>query len=191
MNKMLSLALAVFAAATLTACGGGGGEPAPVAVAATDLTVPANGTTTAVATNLPFSFPAGVPSLGTTSTTTVTFTSASATPTFTITAGGHTATGYTTFGSCDFHVVSSDFGSGSIIDQAFVGGNPVIVNPCALKVSTAGQLANALPKDSLVSLLLGDALSFGDPIQVVVNPDGSVTVKGLIIGDITVKLVTG
>jgi hypothetical protein len=188
MNKMLSLALAVFAAATLTACGGGGGgEPAPVAVAAADTTVPANGTTTAAVTNIPFTFPAGVPSFGTTSTTTVTFTNTSTTPAFSITSGGHTATGTTTFGSCHFQVALSDFPAGSPLAT----GKLANADPCTLKFSTAGEVADNLPHDSFASFWLGVALSAGSRVTVTISPSGTLTIDGLLLGTITIKLVTG
>jgi hypothetical protein len=188
MKKILSLALAVFTAATLTACGGGGGEPAPVAVAAADTTVPMNGTTTAAVTNIPFTFPGGVPSFGTTSTTTVAFTNTSTTPAFSITSGGHTATGITTFGSCHFEVTASDFAA----DSALAKGKTANADPCTLDVKTAGEVANALPEGSEAALQLGDAISAGKEVTITIDPkNGTLTINGLPVGTITIKLVTG
>jgi hypothetical protein len=186
MKKTLALALAIFAAASLTACGGGGGEPAPVQVAATDVSLPANGTTTAAVTNIPFTFPAGVTEFGTTSTTTVAFTDTSTTPAFSIASAGQTATGTTTFGSCHFLITSSTFPSTSKMAQ----GNTITVNPCNINVSTKGVAANGIAVDRSIALLLGVAVSAGVPVQLSVNPGGQLTINGKSVGSVTLQVVT-
>jgi hypothetical protein len=187
MNKMLSLALAVFAAATLTACGGGGGEPPATQVAAADTTIPANGTTTALVTNIPFTFPAGLTEFGTTSTTTVAFTDTSTTPAFSIASSGNTATGTTTFGSCHFLIVNSTFPATSKLAK----GNTVTVNPCNIGVNTAGVPANGVAVTRSIALFLGAAASSGQPVTLNVNQGGQLTINGKSAGTVTLQVITG
>jgi hypothetical protein len=187
MNKMLSLALAVFAAASLTACGGGGGEPPATQVVAADTTIPANGTTTALVTNIPFTFPAGITEFGTTSTTTVAFTDTSTTPAFSIASAGNTATGTTTFGSCIFKITQSTFASTSKLAQ----GNTITVEPCSLNVNTAGVTANGVAFTRSIALRLGAAVSSGQPVTLNVNPGGQLTINGKSAGTVTLQFVTG
>jgi hypothetical protein len=187
MNKMLSLALAVFAAASLTACGGGGGEPPATQVVAADTTIPANGTTTALVTNIPFTFPAGITEFGTTSTTTVAFTDTSTTPAFSIVSGANTATGTTTFGSCHFLVTASTFASTSKLAK----GNTVTVDPCNINVNTAGVTANGVAVTRSIALRLGAAVSSGEPVTLNVNPGGQLTINGKSAGTVTLQVVTG
>jgi hypothetical protein len=187
MNKMLSLALAVFAAVSLTACGGGGGEPPATQVAAADTTIPANGTTTAAVTNIPFTFPAGITEFGTTSTTTVAFTDTSTTPAFSIASGANTATGTTAFGSCIFKITQSTFASTSKLAQ----GNTITVEPCSFKVNTAGVSANGVAVSRSIALTLGAAVSSGQPVMLNVNPGGQLTINGRSVGSVTLQFVTG
>jgi predicted small lipoprotein YifL len=185
MNKLLASVLVTIVAASLTACGGGG-EPPATEVAAADTTLPANGTTTAAVTNIPFAFPAGVTEFGTTSTTTVAFTDTSTTPAFSIVSGGQTATGTTTFGSCHFLITSSTFASTSKLAQ----GNTITVNPCNLVVSTKGVAANGNAVDRSIALLLGVAVSAGQPVQLSVNAGGQLTINGKSVGSVTLQVVT-
>jgi hypothetical protein len=187
MKKILSLALAVFTAAALTACGGGGGEPAPVQVVAGDTTLPANATTTAAVTNIPFTFPAGISDFATTSTTTVMWTNTSTTPAFSIASGGNTATGTTTFGSCIFAISASTFPTGSRLAK----GNTITVNPCNIRVNTAGLSANGVGATRSVALALGAAVSAGSTITVSVNPGGQLTLNGQSVGTVTLVPVSG
>lgn len=187
MNKLLVSVFATIVAASLTACGGGGGEPPATQVAAADDTVPANGTTTAAVTNIPFTYPAGVTEFGTTGTTTVAFTDTSTTPAFSIVSGANTATGTTTFGSCDFKVVASTFPSGSKLAQ----GQIIIVNPCNINVNTKGVPANGVAATRSVALMLGSAVSSGQSITVQVNPGGELTLNGKSVGSVTLVAVTG
>jgi hypothetical protein len=187
MKKILSLVLAVFAAATLTACGGGGGEPAPAQVVAGDTTLPANATTTAAVTKIPFTFPGGVSDFGTTSSTTVMWTNTSTTPAFSIASGGNTATGTTTFGSCIFAISASTFPAGSRLAQ----GNTIVVNPCNINVNTAGMSANGVGATRSVALLLGSAVSAGASVTLSVNPGGQLTINGQSVGTVTLVAVTG
>lgn len=185
MNKFFGSVIAVMMAASLCACGGGGGGPAPVAVAAADTTVAVSPTTTAVVTGIPFTFTA-VPSFGTTGTTTLTFTNTSTTPAFSVISGSNTASGTTTFGSCDFHITSSTFTPPS----PMVVGNTVIVDPCTMKINTNGAVTGS-PSDRTITITLGASQSGGVTKTVVVTPDGSVTIDGHTVSTVPVKVVSG
>jgi hypothetical protein len=186
MNKLLASVFATIVAASLTACGGGGGEPPPTQVAAADATLPANGTTTGAVTNIPFTFPAGLTDLGTTSTTTVAFTDTSTTPAFSITSAGQTATGTTTFGSCHFLVTASTFPSTSKLAK----GNTVTVNPCNINVSAKGLPANGTAAARSIALQLGLVVSSDEPVTLSVNPGGQLTINGKSVGSVTLQPVT-
>jgi hypothetical protein len=187
MNKLLASVFATIVAASLTACGGGGGEPPATQVAAADTTLPANGTTTAAVTNIPFTFPAGVTEFGTTGTTTVAFTDTSTTPAFSIASSGNTATGTTAFGSCIFRITASTFASTSKLAQ----GNTVTVEPCNINVNTQGVAANSVAVTRSVALRLGAAVSSGASVTVSVNPGGQLTLNGKSVGSVTLVAVTG
>lgn len=187
MKKVLASVFATIVAVSLTACGGGGGEPPATQVAAADTSIPANGTTTAAVTNIPFAFPSGVTEFGTTGTTTLAFTDTSTTPAFSIVSGTNTATGTTTFGSCDFKVVASTFPSGSKLAQ----GQIIVVTPCNISVNTKGVGANGVAASRSVALALGSAVSSGQTVTVQVNPGGQLTLNGKSVGSVTLVAVTG
>ena len=187
MQKTFRLLLAVAAVALVTACGGGG-SPAPVAqVAKTDTALPASPTVTAAVLNTAFAFPAGVSSFGTTATTTVAFTGTSTTPAFSISSGGKTATGTTTFGSCIFTITSSTF----LPPSPLAVGNVVTVEPCYLDLETQGQAANSVSQTRDMSLWLGSTESTETPISVSLSPAGQITINGQSGGTITLAPVTG
>jgi predicted small lipoprotein YifL len=186
MKKLLASVFATIVAASLTACGGGGGEPPPTQVAAAT-TIPATATSTAVATGVPFTFPAGVPDFGTTATTTVAWTDTSTTPAFSISSGGNTATGTTTFGSCDFKILASTFPS---TDKMGKIGTVIVVNPCNLKADTSGLPANATAEQKALALILGTAASAGTPVTMSVNAGGQLTINGKSAGTVTLQVVT-
>ncbi len=189
-GKALQVLLAVAAAVVLSACGGGGGgsggNDAP-AVAAADTTVGVSSTVTGAVVNTAFSFPSGVTSFGTTSATTVAFNDTSATPAFTISSGGNTATGTTTFGSCIFTITSSTF----VAPSPLAAGNTITVNPCNININTKGQVANGVGQLRSVVLVLGAAASSGTPITVSVTPSGQVTLNGAGVGTVTLQPGTG
>lgn len=174
---------ATVAAAMLAACGGGSD---PVAVAANS-TLATNATSASAVSSVPFSFPAGVAELGTTAATTVTFTSAGATPGFSVTSGGNTATGTTTFGSCIFNIAESSFPSTHPMGK----GKTVTVNPCNLSINTTGATANGVATSRSVALLLGAAASAGSSVTVAVNAGGALTLNGKTAGTVTLVLSTG
>lgn len=188
MNKTASLLFGVLTAVVLAGCGdGGGGEPAPVLVAPPEVTIAAAPTTTAAVEDIPFTFPAGVAELGTTGTTTIAFTDTSTTPAFSIASGGNTATGVTTFGSCIFVITASTFPPGSKLAL----GQTVVVNPCNVRVNTAGQQATGVAASRSVALQLGSAVSSGASVTVQVNPGGQLVLNGQSVGTVTLTPVTG
>jgi hypothetical protein len=172
-------------AALVSGCGGGDGG-APL-VAASDTVLPTNGTTASAVAQTTFTFNNGVAEFGTNTATDVKFTSDSATPAFSISSGGNTATGTTTFGSCHFAVTSSNYPAGHPLAQ----GNTVTVNPCNLKVGTAGATANGVQTSRAVALVLGAAFSANATVTVGVNPGGQLTLNGNIVGVVTLTPLTG
>ena len=188
MFKVKNLILTVLVSATLVACGGGDTSAPSVAMIATsDISSSITASTAAALVNEPFTFPAGVPDFGTTTATDVAFTSTSATPAFVISSAGATATGITTFGSCIFTVTASTFPAGSKLAV----GQSVRVNPCQINVGTAGNKADGSSNNRLVKFVLGTLNSNGKNLAVVINADGSVVVKGVTIGTVTIAAVTG
>ena len=178
--------LTLLVASTLVACSDGGGT-AQVEAVKTDTVLPASPTTTAAVVNTTFDYPTGVPSFGTTTTTTVVFTNTATTPAFSITSGGNTATGTTTFGSCDFLITESTF----LPPSPLAVGNTIIVNPCNLNINNHGQLANGQGEQHSLNLQLGDAFSTGEPITVNVNAGGQLTINGNPAGTVTLVPITG
>lgn len=195
------LVFSVVAVAALAACGGGG-DSAPVTIALNDVpavtitpaTAPvANAALTAVSTG--FSFPAGVPALGTTAPTTVKFTAPAAgatatTPTFDIASGTGSAAGVVTYGSCIFNVTNSTI-------PGIVAPTTITINPCAFDVNTTGKTvqegATATINATSV-LVLGTASSLPAAVAVTVTNSGgvnTVTVNGGSLGTVTGTVTTG
>ncbi len=182
--KLKLVALAAVSVAALAACGGGGD---PVLVAAGDATISVAPAVAAAVANTDFTFASGVAALGTTAETTVKFTNTAATPAFSISSGGNTATGTTTFGSCIFVVSNSTFPAG----HPLANGQTVTVNPCSVRLATAGGVANGQPTTRNAAMLLGFAASSGRSVTVAVSPSGSLTVNGSIIAVISLTPVSG
>ena len=187
MHRNLKHLFVLIAAAALVGCGGGGGEPAPVLVAPTDVTIAAAPATVSAVEDVPFTFPAGVPELGTTGTTTLAFTSTGTTPEFSITSEGGTATGTTQFGSCVFVVASSSFPTGHRLAR----GQTVTGNPCNIRLGTQGAPADSIARQRAAVFVLGSAASTGATVTVAINPGGTVTINGQAAGTVTLVPVSG
>jgi len=190
MKSLSAFAVALSTAAVLSACGGGGtGEVMPpINVANKDTTLAASPTTTAAVTNIPFSFAAGVAEFGTTTATTLTFTNASATPAFSISSGGNSATGTTTFGSCLFAVTQSTFQPPSPLTV----GQVIRVHPCEIDLNTSGQTANGQAQQTAVQLVLANNKpSDSTKIAVTISSTGEILVNGKSVGSVTLAPVTG
>ena len=185
MKKLLGFIVAVGVSALLYACGGGGDEQ-PLGVAG-NTTLATNSTTAAAVVNTPFTFSSGVPAFGTTAATTVQFTSTSTAPAFSVSSGGATASGTTSFGSCVFAVTSSSFPAG----HPMAVGQTVTVNPCNLSVNTAGAVANGVATSRSVALLLGAASSAGSGNAIAVTAGGALTLNGNNVGLVTLTPVSG
>jgi hypothetical protein len=187
MKKTLSLLLTLLVATTLVACSDGNGT-AQVQVAGTNTTAAVSGTQTAAVVGAPFGYSNGVPVFGTTAPTTVVFSNTATTPAFSVTSGGNTATGTTTFGSCHFLVTSSTFISPP---SPLVVGTTITADPCTIVVNNKGQLANGLCTQYTVQLLLGTRLSDGQPMSICLAENGDVSIGGIVIGKVTLVPLTG
>jgi hypothetical protein len=192
--------------AALAACGGGGDNPAPapITLAAADTVVPLTSATVAslvpaagappiVATfNSGFSGTNTKPGAGGApvdlkGVTTLTFTApatGTAPPPFTITNGGGTAHGTTTFGSCIFTVTDS-----TVTDLPV--GTVLTVNPCTLTVPTNGDPANGIPTTQNSTLLLGSTTSSSIPLAVTIDSSGTVTIGSTPAGTVPTTVLTG
>ncbi|WP_428572737.1 hypothetical protein [Ramlibacter sp.] len=179
---MMMLAAAAF----LPACSDGDDDPLPT-VAAVDATIPVTSSTATAVTNVPFSFPSGVPDLGTTAATSIAFTSTASTPAFSISSGTSVATGATTFGSCIFVVANSSFPAG----HRLASGSTVTVNPCNIRLGTQGAPSDSVARQRAAVFILGSAASSGTVVTVSVNPGGSITINGRDVGTVTLVQVSG
>lgn len=195
--KKVSLACMVMAGgALLAACGGGGGS-VPVAttpVAATNVSANANAAVVGAVGTTPVVFAngfAGVSASGApvavTGATTVAFSGSGASPNVSITNGGRTASGVTTFGSCIFTFTASTFTPPSDFDV----GKSITVNPCSLNVSTANKSASGGASQTPVTFSFGSATSNSFTQSVTVNSAGAVSVNGVPVGTVTITNVTG
>lgn len=186
----------------LAACGGGDYVPPDAVAASSNVTAAANGAVLAAlvpatgAAPIVATFANGFSgTVGTSTTpavltgpTTVAFTSTGDSPAFSITNGGLTATGTTTFGSCIFTVGSnSPFPSTSPL-----ASNKVLkVDPCNLTVSSNGAIANGASFARDVILTLGLVQSTPLSLPVTVSSTGVVAVNGVTVGSVTVIKTTG
>ena len=190
MLKLSKFVLAAILTATLAACGGGDSSSLGFSsvTSTANVSTPVTALNAAAVVNTPFSFPAGVPAFGTTGTaTTLALTNTAASPTFSITSGGRTATGVTTFGSCIVTVTASTF----LPPSPLAVGQSITINPCSLNVGTSGGAANGSSNATNVSLVLGTVASSNVVLPVIINPNGSVVINNVIVGTVTVAVVTG
>jgi len=191
MNIRFGLAASMLTVALLAAgCGGSGGsDSGPVSVATVNL--PPVAVTTALASAIasqPLAFSSGVPDFGTTGTpTTVTFSGNSTAPTFAIAAGANTATGDLTIGSCIFTVKTSTFTAPSPLVQGAV----IRVEPCTLKVQTAGTTADGSQVDKPVTLVLRNVESIPRALPIRLLANGDVVINGTVAGKVTLGAATG
>ena len=192
-SKSVLAAVLAVAIITLAACGDGGSStpPAPTIVATANLIAPASPAVVAAIVNTPYTFPAGVPEFGTTAATTLQFTSGGNTPTFSISSGGTTATGVTSFGSCNFTITGVSGVTGPL-----TVGRVIRVDPCQLNVATSGLAAIGSSTSRNTSLLLGRSNSNGVLLPFNINANGDVTIitpsgNNIFLGRITVAPVTG
>ena len=201
--KPLQLTLVLALVSALAACGGST-SPATTLVAAADTTVaasPATATKAAAAfvavapTATPITFSngfVGVDANGApvaiSGATTVAFSGGTASsPAFSMTNGGKTAQGTTTFGSCTFTFnANSPFAA----DHPWGPGKSFKVDPCTLSIPTAGTAANGTENVKTITLTFG-AVKGTVSKAVTVAPDGSVAVGGTPIATVTTTVATG
>lgn len=197
---MAKFALGLTLAATLAACGGGDASPAAT-IAVADIpavTISSSTATTATsaltAVSSGFSFPSGVPALGTAGVTTVAFTAptgGATAPGFSIGAGGGTASGTLGFGSCIFNITSSTI-------PGIVAPTSITVSPCAFDASTSGQTVTegstkTFTTTSTLVLGTGTTSDTASVTVTVTNSGGvnTVTVSGQSLGTVSGTVLTG
>jgi hypothetical protein len=174
---------AMTCALVLAACGKDPVEP--VRIATQNTSVPITPVVANAISGRTFTFPGAAAVLAPAATgqnLTLTFggTSASVTATATITnASGVTTGSFTarvTFGSCIFTITSTTGTKGLTV------GQQITVNPCSLRLETAGQQADGQPQQTNATVTLGTTQSTSTPVQVAVTPDGQVVVNGQPVG---------
>ena len=188
MFKTSKFMLAVVMTAALAACGGGSDSgPQQTLTTTTNVRQPLTAAIAPAVINTPFSFASGVPDFGTTTPTTVAFTSTAGSPAFAIASGASTATGRSSFGSCIFGPAVGNFPANSPLAVPRV----VTIQTCNLFVGTAGGAADGSSTQRNVSLVLGNIISTPVLLPVIINPDGSVVVNNITVGNVPVVAVTG
>lgn len=198
MNNSIKLTLSAVAltagALILAACGDKSTEP-KAKVVTEDAVVTVTATTIpAIFSAPPAEFTAGVADFGTTVPTTLSFKAndtAAATPVFNVKTATDSASGVTTFGSCIFTVTTSTF-TGT---HPMALGKTVTINPCAVKIQTAGTTAGATLSAPVVRITLGAASSttvtLPNPVVISTTGEVKVTVGGQEIVLAEVPVVTG
>jgi hypothetical protein len=184
--------LASLALAALVACGGGGGGGTTTTTVAADAAPVAVNVQTGAAAAQALSgqavtFGSGVPSFGTSGTATNLTVTAGSTPTFDVSAGGNTASGNLTFGSCIFTVTVSTFASG----HALALGETVTVSGCSIDFSTANTAATGTAVSVQATLTLDGVTSSPITTTVAIEADGDILVNGVKITTTSVTQVTG
>lgn len=198
LNKLTAACMILGGATLMTACGGGGGgtpiviTPAPTVTS--NLKANANAAVIGAVGTAPLAFAngfAGVDGAGNpvsiTGATTVAFNGTGPSPNASISNGGFTASGPTTFGSCIFTFTISNFPSSS----AFAQGKSFKVDPCTLNANTAGASANGNTFNTTGTFSFGVNSSSSFTLPVVLNPNGTVLLGGVPLGSVTVANVTG
>ena len=186
----------VLVSAALAACGGGDTSAPPTTLLATQATLaPVTAKTVGAVVNESFTFTSGVSDFGTTTSTDVAFTNATDTPTVSIKADGVTVMGKTQFGSCTFTITTSNYPAFPAGPKLAVG-QIVPFKTCQLNAATSGGSADGSETSREVKFVLGnpgspDLNSTGKNLPIVINADGSVIIKGVTIGTVTIAAVTG
>jgi hypothetical protein len=188
-NSRIKWALTLSAAAVaLVACGGTTSDPVLVATADASVTLNAqNGPTVGAAfVGTSFGFANGVPAFGTSTPTTLAIGGTAAAQTATISAGNATATGDMSYGSCLFVIKTSNFSGDSVLAP----GKTVVVNPCEMKVTTAGQVANGGEELKRVTMFLGTEAGSGQ-VKVTITPEGIVRIGTQQFANLSLTPATG
>ena len=196
MKSLKGVLAAACAVVVLTACGGGGGSSGtPVASANTSAVINASTGASLVqgVSGVALGFNSGVADFGTTGTATTVQLNGGAAPSFAVSAGGNTASGDLSFGSCIFTIKTSTFPAGHPLSV----GQKITVSPCTISIATANQTATGTPIDTPVSLVLGSTKSEEKKLPITISSSGSVVITNPVtgttttMGTVSVSAVTG
>ncbi len=174
----LYLVLGVIGLCTLSACNFGSGDET-FAVQPVDIPVIVDESNVAALEGLAFTFSSGEaihPGLEGDETT-VTFTSESS---IEIAAGGNTATGALTFGSCIINIETSTFPPG----EGPQVGDEIEIEPCAINIMTEETTDTGIAQSGTVTLILGGTESDPVTVTVVIENAGNGRVNILINNEI-------
>lgn len=180
-QKLKFLAL-IGATAALVACGGGGSS-APAQTTNGNVTGNVSAANIAALQGSTFTFPNGLPDLGTTASTTVTFGGTATAPTATIASGGSSVVADVAFGSCTFTFRTIAFGR--------AGGFAFTYPICTFTFQTNLAPIAFNPQPILTTLKLGAFVSTASNINTVVLSGGQLTVNGNTVGGGVLTPVTG
>ncbi len=173
------------AAVALVACGGS--DPAPVLAATADVSAPMTASVGGAFVGATLSFASGVTDFGTTGPTTLAIGGTTAAQTATISSGGQTASGDMGYGSCFFVIKTSNFNASSPL----AAGKTVVVNPCEMKITTAGIIANNGETLTKIQMTMGTNVGVDGSVRVTITPDGVVKVGNSPFANITLTPTTG
>lgn len=183
MKPSLSLILSATLALGLVGCGGGSSDPL---LASSDLKVNADSSTTGAFANQSFAFDSGLAALGTDGVaTSLTFTSGSS---FAVSAGGNTASGGTTYGSCIFTVQTTTFTPPHPLGTV---GQSVRIDPCQIDIKSRGVAATGVPASVNALLVLGSLASRGVSTSIRITESGQLYVGQALFGSVPVVSPTG
>ena len=194
-NKISLAAMVLGGGMLLAACGGdsGGISLQPATVAAADISATINPATGPAAVdtvlNEAFTFASGVEDFGTTSTTTLTLSGASTAPSFSLISGSNHAEGVMSYGSCKFTYTASTFPAATF--PKLQAGQTTTITPCTITIPTAGIKAGVADVTKEVKFFLKNSLGISGKLSIVVNSDGTVTVKSKKFGTVTLIISTG
>lgn len=185
MKKVFLFAASAAALLTLAACGGGG-DSSSTQVASSDLKVSASPTTTEAMANQVFTFDSGIAALGTDGTATdLTFTNGTS---FSASAGGKTASGTTSYGSCIFTVTSTSF---EPTQPLGVLNTPYRINPCEIEIKSRGVAATGVPASVNAQLVLANLASRNITTAIRILPEGQLMVGQALFGTVPTVTPTG
>jgi hypothetical protein len=198
--KKITLACMILGGATLMTACGGGGSSTPLAISqaptvTSNVKSNDNAAVLGAVGTTPVTFAngfSGVDGSGNpvsiSGATTVAFGSTGAGPVATISNGGFTASGPTTFGSCIFTFTTSNYADSSPLGK----GKQFRVDPCTLNVNTAGFAANgnAINTTGFFNFGVNNSAPFVVS-PVTINANGTVFLGTTSVGTVTVSNVTG
>lgn len=187
MNRMAigNLATTALAAVALSGCWWDSTNNDTTTVATSNAAANVTAATVSAVTGNAFSFSSGVPAFGTSAATTVTFTGASA---FSVASGANSATGTTSYGSCIFTIVTSNFPAGSPLAA---GQPPVVITPCQINSQVSGHVPSSTSFSAPTILVLGTTNSSPVNLPTILDPSGNVIINNTTVGSVTLGPSTG